>query len=246
MELSDSYGRYAVRYWLTDLHNDDGTDSVIRTRIFFALRRAKIPLSIPAHAVFMTEDTEARKVHKSQVDMARRLEALSKVSLFKDLTEAEYQHLAEHLTYAPFAAGEIMTRQGAVAHFLYMIFKGDASVRVATEGRDEREVARIGPGDYVGEMGLLTGERRTATIVAISAVDCYRLDKSAFQDLMTSRPKLAEQIADVLAKRRTELVALREGRARDEADDALGASRTDLLEKIRTFFALDDEVPPAR
>jgi hypothetical protein len=63
---------------------------------------------------------------------------------------------------------------------------------------------------------------------------------------MTSRPKLAEQIADVLAKRRTELVALREGRARDEADDALGASRTDLLEKIRTFFALDDEVPPAR
>lgn len=241
MDLSDSFGRYALRYWLTDLHHDDGTDSVIRTRIFFALRRARIQLSMPAHAVFLTEDTEARKIAKTRLDMERRLEALSRVVLFSALSEDEYRHLAEHLTYAPFAAGETMTRQGAEAHFLYMVVKGEASVRVATNGKTEKEVARIGPGEFFGEMGLLTGERRTATIVAVTPVECYRLDKAAFQDLMSTRPEISEQIADLLAKRRLELVAAREGLDRASQAEQLRITRTDLLGKIRVFFALDDE-----
>ena len=53
MDLNESFGRYAVRYWLTDIAVDDPTDSSIRTRVYFALRRAGIPLSMPAHAVFL-------------------------------------------------------------------------------------------------------------------------------------------------------------------------------------------------
>lgn len=245
LELSDSFGRYGTRYWLTDLRADDGTDSVIRTRIFFALRRAKIPLSIPAHALFVTEDTEARKVAKGRVDMERRLEALSRVALFSKLSEDELRHLAEHLTYAPFAAGETMTRQGAEAHFLYMVVKGQASVRVASNGKMESEVARIGAGEFFGEMGLLTGERRTATIVAVTPVECYRLDKSAFKELMSTRPEISEQIADLLAKRRMELIAAREGLDHDAQSERLRVTRTDLLGKIRVFFALDDDDGPA-
>jgi small-conductance mechanosensitive channel len=66
MDLQESYGRYAVRYWLTDLAVDDPTDSAVRTRIYFALRRAAIPLSIPAHAIFMTQESRERKVEKSE------------------------------------------------------------------------------------------------------------------------------------------------------------------------------------
>lgn len=241
LELSDSFGRYGVRYWLMDLNADDGTDSVIRTRIFFALRRAKIPLSMPAHAVFMTEDTEARKVAKSRVDMERRLAALHKVNVFSGLSEDEYRHLADHLTYAPFAAGETMTRQGAEAHFLYMVIKGQASVRVASNGKLESEVARLGPGEFFGEMGLLTGERRAATIVAITPVESYRLDKSGFRDLMSTRPEISEQIADLLAKRRLELIAAREGLDQTAQSERLRITKTDLLGKIRVFFALDDD-----
>jgi CRP-like cAMP-binding protein len=241
MDLSDSFGHYAVRYWLTDLHVDDPTDSVIRTRVYFALRRAGIPLSMPAHAVFLTEDTEARKTAKGRAEIERRLEALSRVGIFSKLSEDERRHLAEHLGYAPFAAGETMTRQGAEAHFLYMVVKGQASVRVASNGRGENEVARIGPGEFFGEMGLLTGERRTATIVAVTPVECYRLDKSAFQDLLSQRPEISEQIADLLAKRRMELVAVKEGLDHDSRNERLRITRTDLLGKIRVFFALDDE-----
>jgi small-conductance mechanosensitive channel/CRP-like cAMP-binding protein len=236
VDLMESYGRYAVRYWLSDLSKTDQTDSDIRVRIYFALRRANIPLSMPAHAVFLTEDSSARKEQKERAEGDRRLEALSRVELFAHLSDEERTHLATRLRHAPFAAGEIMTRQGAEAHWLYMIIDGDVSVRVEADGH-EGEVATLHSGDFFGEMSLLTGERRTATVVATSPVECYRLDKAAFQTLLSTRPEMAELIANILARRRNELVAAQE----DLDDDSMinRVSSADLLGKIRRFFALD-------
>lgn len=235
MDLQDSHARYAVRYWLTDLAVDDPTDSLVRTRIYFALRRANIPLSIPAHAIFMTEDTTERKLEKRQAEIDRRLAALSRVPLFSGISEDERRRLAEHLRHAPFTAGEVMTRQGAEAHWLYMIVDGTASVRVTVDGR-EREVATLRGGEFFGEMSLLTGAPRSATVVATTNVDCYRLDKEGFQELLASRPEIAGHTADVLSMRQGELTAVRDERERGPSSRL---TRDDLLGKIRSFFALD-------
>jgi len=238
MDLGDSSGRYALRYWLTDLSRDDPTDSVMRTRIYYALRRAHMPLSLPAQAVFLTQESAERKREKSREDEQRRRDALRNVGIFAGLSDEECALLAEHLHGAPFAPQEVMTRQGAVAHWLYIIMKGDASVRVAVGGGAEREVARLGPGDFFGEMGLLTGERRSATVVALTSVDCYRLDKSAFEQLVEKRPEVTAHIADLLARRRMELGAVRDDL--QEEGERLRITQTDLLQKIRKFFGLDD------
>jgi len=240
MELGESYARYAVRYWLTEIAVDDPTDCVIRTRIFFALRRANIPLSMPAHAVFLTEDSSEHKERKTCADMGRRLAALHRVQLFDMLSDDERMHLAEHLRYAPFAAGEVMTRQGAEAHWLYMIIEGEASIRVAADG-EEREIARLHAGDFFGEMSLLTGERRSATVVALVPVECYRLDKAAFKELVVARPEVTEGLADVLAKRKEELLAARQDLDQDAAAERMRVSRTDIVGKIRSFFSLEDD-----
>ena len=70
MGLEESYGRYAVRYWLTELAKDDPTDSVVRTRLYFALQRAKIPLSMHAYAIFTTEDSTSRRALCARPPMA--------------------------------------------------------------------------------------------------------------------------------------------------------------------------------
>jgi small-conductance mechanosensitive channel/CRP-like cAMP-binding protein len=242
MSMDESYGRYSVRYWLTNLAVDDPTDSVIRMRIYFALRRAGIPLSIPAHAVFLTEDSAERRQEKTRADLGRRLGALAKVELFSELSEAERLHLADHLRYSPFAPGETMTRQGAEAHWLYMIIDGTASVRVAVEG-GEREVTRLASGDFFGEMSLLTGEKRAATVEAVTKVECYRLDKAAFQDLLVSRPEVTDHIAELLARRKSELSAIRDDLDQATARERLRVTKTDLIGKIRNFFALDEDPP---
>jgi small-conductance mechanosensitive channel/CRP-like cAMP-binding protein len=242
MDLHESYGRYAVRYWLTDIAVDDPTDSDVRTRIYFALKRANIPLSIPAHAIFMTEDTEERQQIKEQEDLDRRLKALAEVDLFDQVTPDERTRLARSLRYAPFTKNEVMTKQGAEAHWLYMIIEGEASVRVAVDGGGEREVARLKPGSFFGEMSLMTGERRSATVIAVGDVECYRLDKTAFQEIIRAHPEMAEFVAETLAKRRVELIAVKEGLDAAARERRMAAAKHDLLGRIRGFFGLDDNV----
>jgi small-conductance mechanosensitive channel/CRP-like cAMP-binding protein len=240
MDLHESYARYAVRYWLTDIAVDDPTDSEIRTRIYFALRRAEIPLSIPGHAVFLTEDTSERRAEKQSADRDRRVSALAQVDLFKAIPGEERERLAEGLRYAPFTRGEVLTKQGAEAHWLYMMVEGEAAVRVSVDGV-EREVARLKAPSFFGEMSLMTGEPRSATVVAMNDVECYRLDKSVFQETMKKRPELAEAVADILAKRKVQLAAVKEGLDAEAQARRLAAARKDLLGKIRGFFGLEDD-----
>ncbi|HET8647903.1 MAG TPA: cyclic nucleotide-binding domain-containing protein, partial [Vicinamibacteria bacterium] len=245
MDLHESYARYAARYWLTELAFDDGTDSVVRTRLYFAFKRAGIGFSIPAHAVFLTEESEERKELKDREELERRAEALERVELFRPLTVEDRQQLAGNLHYAPFVGGEVLTRQGAEAHWLYLILKGEVSVHVKADEGLEKEVARLGAGDFFGEMSLMTGARRSATVVAVTPVECYRLDKDAFQRIIRERPAIAEPVAEILARRRTELAAVRENLDQEAQRRHFAAAKSDLLGRIRDFFGLSDE-PPRR
>jgi CRP-like cAMP-binding protein len=237
----DSFAYYAVRYWLLDLAVDDPTSSVVRTRIYHALRRAGIPLALPASKLLMKMDDEATAVSRHR---PQRIDAVRSMSLFKPLTDDEVAELSDHLRYAPFTAGETMTKQGAVAHWLYIIIKGTADVRATVDGAS-KTVAHLEAPAFFGEMGMMTGEKRTADVVATSEVECYRLDKEGFQAILKNRPEVAEQMSDVLAVRRVGLDAVREGldaearRAREEA------MKTQILLKIEDFFGLrSTSIPP--
>ena len=235
MGFGDSAARYIVRYWLLDFGADDPTDSVVRTRIYYALTRAGVPLAIPAHTVFVTEDTLDRRERKRGLDTERRLAALQRIALFADLSEEELAQLAQALHHAPFAPGEVLTREGAEAHHLYMIDSGRVSVRVGAPGQ-EVEVAQLHPGEFFGEMSLLTGEKRSATVVAVTDTQCYRLDADAFRRVLARRPDLADKVASELAARRNELLATRAALDPKRANDSV--DKNDLLKQIRTFFGL--------
>ena len=235
MELAESYGRYAVRYWLKDLAVDDPTDSEVRTLIYFALQRVGMQLSIPAHAIFLTEESSDRAEKKLKTELERRRKALNHVELFQTLSEEEQATLARGLTYVPFTRGEVITRQGAEAHWLYLIDDGDVSIRVSDAGI-EKEVAKLQGGSFFGEMSLLTGERRSATVVALSDVECFRLDKDVFKGVIQRRPDLAEHVAKVLAGRKVALNAVKEGM--DLEASRRTNTEADLLKKIRAFFSI--------
>ncbi|MCA9522389.1 MAG: mechanosensitive ion channel family protein [Myxococcales bacterium] len=240
-DLQESYARYAARYWLSDLAQDDGTDSAVRRRIVVALRRAEIPLSMPAHAVFLTEESAERKTQKSHMDIERRLDALCRVELFRSLSDRERRDLAPSLRYTPFVAGEVLTRQGAEAHWLYMLVSGEVSVRVAIVDAGEREVSRLGAGDFFGEAALLTGEPRNATVVALSDVTCLRLDRERFLEIFRQRPDVAMEVADILARRKVELQQLKEQVTQEVAARRLEEHKHDFLKKIRQVLGLGDE-----
>jgi CRP-like cAMP-binding protein len=241
-EFKESYGAYAVRYWLTDLAPNDLVNSVVRSVIFAALKRAGISPSIPAQSVFVTEEDGTRRDRKEGEEMGRRVQALRGMDLFAPLTDEERRELAGRLRVAPFVRGETIMRQGSRGDWLYIMVRGEAEVRVASDdGQASRHVAGLKPGEFFGEMGLMTGGERAASVVAVSDVGCYRLDKHELVDILMRRPEIAEDMARILAKRRAELDAVREGLNEEAMRQRMRSSQVDLLQRIRRFFTLDGQ-----
>jgi len=241
MELGESTARYAVRYHLSDFAVDDPTDAIVRTRVYFALQRAGIPLSIPAQALFLANDTMERRSEKARVDNARRVQALSKIDLFAPLSAAEREQLASELRPAPFAAGETITRQGAEAHWLYIVIRGRVVVRIQGPGGVDKTVATLSAGDFFGEMSLLTGESRSATVIAETDTECYRLGREGFETLLQERPEMAGQMAEVLAQRKVALDAAVADLSHAAKQAQLAAAKRDLLGKMREFFGMNHD-----
>jgi CRP-like cAMP-binding protein len=240
IDFKESFATYSVRFWIPEIGPNDPTDSVVRTRVYSALRRAGIPLSIPAQAFFITADNEQRRARKRSEEIQRRVEALQHVELFNTLTVDERRELAARLRTAPYVRGEAIMRQGGHAQSLYIMRKGEVEVRVAVDGSGLSEkVATLHGNDFFGEMGLMTGEPRAATVVAGTDVECYRLDKDAFNDILRRRPEIASDISHILARRRVELEAVREDLNEEAVRQRMRHTEGDLLDRIRKFFTLD-------
>jgi small-conductance mechanosensitive channel len=236
----DSFAYYAVRYWLTDIAVDDPTNSAVRERIYAALRRAGIPLARPASSMFVSVDDRQDPEARARRHRAERASVLDQVALFKPLTDAERASLADHLIYAPFARGEVMTRQGAVAHWLYILIRGKAEIRLHVED-EVRTVATLEGPSVFGEMGLMTGEPRSNDVVAGSDVECFRLDKAGFETILHDRPEVAEAMSRIMATRRIELAAARDGVSVESRQSELPGEAERILGRIRDFFGLSRE-----
>lgn len=234
----DSMAYYGARYWLTDLAVDDPTNSKIRERIHAALARAGIPLAMPATTVFLSQDDEAHAESKRRREHRQRMELLQSLPLFRELTEAERESLAEAMTRAPFAKGESMTIQGREAHWLYLLASGTGDVILADDDGTQRKVGTLVGPDFFGERGVMTGEPRSATVVAATPCLCYRLDKEAFKAILTQRPEVANIVAAALLQRRGELLAAQDGMDAEQARRERLSQHNLLLSQIQGFFGL--------
>ena len=227
---------YELRYWLTDLLEDEMTDSMVRMHLFASLQRAGIRIAEEQRTVhgISRDEAHAEAVRKREID--RRLEMLRGVDLFTVLSEDEMTEIAERLQYAPFARGDVITKQGSVAHWLYIIMFGEAEVRYEPEGGAAQLIGTLQSGQFFGEMALLTGDTRSATVIAKTDVECYRLEGKAFQGLLLKRPEIAEGMSRVIAARRPDLDRVREAFAGQTGPAQ--AEQVDLLGRIRRFFGL--------
>ena len=228
--------RYQLRYFLTDLNEDDLTDSMVRVHLFASLQRAGIRIAEPQNTVHAIQRDEAHAETVRKRELTRRLEMLRNVDMFNALSKAEIAEIAEHLEYAPFARGDVITKQGNAAHWLYILAFGEAEVLYEPAAGRSQPIGTVRAGEFFGEMALLTGDARAATVVAKTDVECYRLDRASFQSLLLSRPEIAEEISKVIGSRRSDLEKAREAFAVPAAPRV--ETSQDLLSRIRRLFGL--------
>ena len=121
-----------------------------------------------------------------------------------------------------------------MAHWLYLINSGECDVWRELENGERRHLATLQAGNVFGEMGLMTGQPRRATVSAKTDVDCYRLDKEGFRAILAARPDFARDISNVLVDRNNDLLAKQNA----EAHEVRAQSHNDLVGQIKAFFAI--------
>lgn len=238
MNVEKGTARYAARYWLTDLQNDDPTDSQIRTLIDAVLRRNSLRLSSPQYKVFITQENERYFEGRHKLHTQERLGVLQKLELLASLKEEELHTLADRLRFTPYVAGDVMIRQGEQVEWLYILIKGEAEAWVQPARGERKLLAKLGPGSFFGEMGLMTGTAIQATVIVSSNVECYRIDKESFQHILLARPELAGVFSEVLAKRQAEEHIL----LHDESNLIIPTARSEILAKLQHFIGLNRNV----
>ncbi len=138
-----------------------------------------------------------------------------------------------------------MTRQGATAHWLYIMTAGRAEIRANVDPDGDgpakaitRVVATLNAPDFFGEMGLMTGEPRSADVFAVTDVDCFRLGRATFERVLLARPEIAVELSHNIAARRVELFMAREGLDEAARQVRIESERERILGGIKSFFGL--------
>lgn len=124
-----------------------------------------------------------------------------RIPLFSDLERTDLAKLIPHLEQFEFQAGEVVFHQGEAGDSLFIIIDGEAKVSVNTDQGGEAEIALLHRGEAFGEMALLTGAPRSATIKAQTDLKVLRLLKARFDSLIKKHHSIATHVADVLARR---------------------------------------------
>jgi CRP-like cAMP-binding protein len=159
------------------------------------------------------------------------------------MTDEERRKLAERLSVAPFMKGELMTRQGAEAHWLYILTRGSGEVLVSTDGGLQKRVSIIRAGDFFGEMSLLTGEPRSASLKALEDTECYRLNRQAFDDILKGRPEIAHYLSELLARRKVEIEAVRHDLDAEAKARMIQHQQRSIFDSIHKLFGLNPAPP---
>jgi CRP-like cAMP-binding protein len=123
-------------------------------------------------------------------------DVLKKVPLFSGLDNRELEQVAASLRERRVAAGDTVLEQGSGGAGFFVVDEGEADVTV-----DGNSVGAIGPGDYFGEIALLTGSDRTATVTARTDMLCYGMTSWDFKPLVESNSAIAWKLLTAMAQK---------------------------------------------
>ena len=191
---ADYFINYQVLYWSRLPGEQRRIQSQIRQRVWYALERAG--LSVP----FPVRDTIVRRPQpddfsKVPPEAIAQLKSVDFLQMCSPEQQQEFLDLGHRLRYT---SGEMICRAGEPGDRFYIILSGQVQVMLKP-GRPV--LARLKGGDYFGEIAVLTGQVRTATVMATEDTDLLAFERRAFQQLIDSHPEMAEHIAKVIAER---------------------------------------------
>ncbi|HSC86273.1 MAG TPA: mechanosensitive ion channel family protein [Polyangiaceae bacterium] len=218
---------YLVRYFIEHYQQGEVTDGNVRERLWYAMRRAGFSIPVPRRQVEMLSRSERDGGVRAATQVL-----LGQNVLFQTLPSELLESLAEGCRRHRFASEEVIVHQGDATSEMYLIERGRVRIEAVEEDGSRCVVADAGRGEFFGEMSLMTGEPRSADVIACEETEVLVLDRAALEPVFARHPELAEHVSGVLAERQHRLAEARLAeRPRHSHHEEL-----ELLSRIRRFF----------
>jgi small-conductance mechanosensitive channel/CRP-like cAMP-binding protein len=236
VEGTDESGvSYLLRFWVPDYGSEILCRDAVATAMLNALHHADLAVAVPRRSV-----VPLRHAHHDAEgnDLCSRM--LRSIDLFQAFTPAELEDLAGRMVRRCIPSGGTVFHQGDPGASLFLLTEGVLEVRTSFDTTTTKApvvLDRMRPGDIFGEMALLTGEPRSATVMALCEAVVFELSDEHLRPMLHDRTELAERLSDLMAER-AQRNAEKRASALKPMPPAPIPQRHDLLDRLRRFFAL--------
>lgn len=220
---------YVLRYWVPDFAEDAQCRDAVLSGLVNGLQQAGLAPAFPRRDIAVGRRTAS--------DALPGLSArLRRLPLLRDFTDAEIDDLARQAQERRFHEGERIVTQGEAGRSLFLLAEGALEVWMTADMVGPVLVDHMQPGDMFGEISLLTGQPRSASVIAATDGRAYEIRKEHLEPILRRRPELAADLAGLMSRRREanreRLAAARTVPTAEPADARA------LLERLRSFFGL--------
>ena len=218
----DEYGlKFLIGFDCTDLFLKTSQQDSVMLELHKTLQHAGISMTVGRLYSQMDADVGLEALQSSRVseDFEDQFSAefnpyneaiknkvlLRKVPIFMSMNDDELSLLSESCKRIHFKDGEMIIKQNEPGSSLYIVADGVVSVQLDVENGHRKIVSKLGVGDFFGEMSLMTGEPRTANIIAESPTVTINVEKEIIKKLFANNTHFFDTVSDILAKRKIDL-----------------------------------------
>jgi small-conductance mechanosensitive channel/CRP-like cAMP-binding protein len=233
VDFADFAVMYEIKFYMGDHSRISEINDAVRTNVWYELKRQGITIPFPIRTLQLE-----RKAAPVQEDHQEALAILRAEALFECLSDDQLDSLVRQSRVSHFGRGERVIREGAEGDSMFILLRGAAEVSIAKNGA-AIPVAKLRAPDCFGEMSLLTGERRTATVRAETDCQVMEVGKPVMAEVLRASPDCLERLSELLAKRKMETEGvLKEAVSHNQSERKEREYRATFLHRLRTFFEL--------
>lgn len=224
--LNDSGITYQLKFWIDDPSGRIRVQDAIYSRVWYSVNRAGYSFPFPHRQIISSEAKAPFTFSREHI-----AEELRQSELFAVLEAASITAISEQAPVMVFGPGEAVVNQGDGGSSLFMVLKGSLEVSV-----DGLVVGSIHEDSFFGEMSLLTGEPRSATVSALSEVWLAEVTKELMEPILVSNQSVLETLSSILAER--EARTIHSQTIENDATSAGSLRKEDYLKRLKSFFRL--------
>jgi small-conductance mechanosensitive channel/CRP-like cAMP-binding protein len=228
---------YLIRFWIipTEVSEPEATHAVWSS-LLHHLQHAGLKPALPKQDIFHAPLPAASPNPQGRVDLEQ---LLMRTTIFAGLNEQEIRLIAETAQHHTFTENSVLVREGDAGSSMFLLVEG--VLHVVLEARTDRRKIRLAilkPGDFVGEISLLTNDPRSATVIAATDCQVCEITKDCMEHILKHRPEVGTALSMAVAERRLRLSAALANASPAQRIAETGTLAQQILSKMWTYFGL--------